>query len=208
MPATQAPPPWKLPADYWKTADVEFLKLMLQLAQERVDEGDQISRRVTERAFTLLSILIPLVSLLIALMAGIVPSGDTGFVAGLKPSAYLVFIPVLACLVLLAIIITPRNYYSLGFSPSESFQAIDASVAADKTMHQRKMLNDVLEHLEVNIQHYDDINARRVGYLKIVYWTLVGWLALVLALLGYNEWHDPYIKTAASTGMVWASWVG
>jgi hypothetical protein len=180
---------WTIDVVGWQQANIKSLRLMVDEANLRLAHQDTISARTSDRAYTLINILIPIIAVLLSLMLGIIPLDERGLLDHLTDTGLVVvFTPVFFALAALIVVVRPGVQYPPGRSPRESFHPgflrqelqIDDP---DPGPPFRSMLLNQLEHMQAEIEKNDQRNRARIRWLGIAIYTLSIWLLLLLAML-------------------------
>lgn len=144
----------------WKTINLPSLEFILREAQTRISFTNDVSSRISNRAYSILTILITLLSVFIGLISSKYQMMNS-FVFLLLLSLVIAFMVAMSLLVSL---ISPRQFYPSGRIPSELNK--EKFYHGDDAL--RLLLINELTNCDSIIRSNNDINEKRARLLKIV----------------------------------------
>lgn len=182
--------PWTLELGNWTEANIQSLELIHRKANDAFDYTINVAEKISARAFTFISILIPIISLIIGLLGKQLFEQDAAPSSLLISVMLLLCIPALSSLAALIWLIFPRKFMGRGREPQHLADAVfiqtdDYSKAEQYTA----LLIGEIEDLQHKIHYNDQINFRRIRILKWVLWVISISLFSSLLLLITSATH-------------------
>ena len=169
----------------WKTANLESLKFILEHGLEHLEQTVEISNKITARAFTILSVLIPVLSVMLGILFNYqFEKTENMPPEGLMIVSVILIFPLLYCLVLLIRLIFPRLIQPLGRPPAE----LDdpdylENPEYNKNQQYLLMIINEIDNCQNKIAFNDASNTKRIKLFKTALWVIVITLALATFLL-------------------------
>ncbi len=161
-----SPQKFKIEVSDWTKINVDNAKFILEEAKTYVKYLSDTSDKITNRAFAILAILIPLTSALIVF------SVNERFkpVIGEKVIFYLMFFVIIGLIAVmfgLSTIVFPRMFMPLGREPKQICTAEFLSVNFDIDLAKLSMILNEIENCQSKVDYNKSQNSRRTKQLKI-----------------------------------------
>ncbi|MCB0768075.1 MAG: hypothetical protein KDB96_16980 [Flavobacteriales bacterium] len=174
---------WKLPAD-WKKAHLGNMLHALDQGEKRLEYSCAVAQRIGQRAFVIITLLMPMLSVLLYLLVTLAQGGKVKDFP-LSIGALMLFVaPVLVMLGYAVWIMFPRSRFAEGRFPSET-------MSADRLVHEeydqdklrKAMVSEELEFLDLSIRKNEAQNATRQKHLKRLIIALCCWFLVTVVCL-------------------------
>lgn len=175
---------FKIQLDNWTNSNLKSLEFIHSRANESLKYTVDIKDAITKRAFTFLSILIPILSLFIGILL-------SPFKPQIPIEKTFLFVAIISCFMLLISIliliflIFPKGFYYLGREPKRIAFA-DVIQEKEDTVEDEPyigLLLSEIEHLQTKIDFNNKVNYNRLKLLKLVIYIVSMSLTLVLVIL-------------------------
>jgi hypothetical protein len=153
--------PWSVPPELIHKITPETVDFYLREAEQLLNEENGISRNITDRAYRILSVLIAVLSALIAFLFSADFTCKQTAMAIIAMTACFIVLPILIYL------IAPRKYYTLGSEPKRFV----TEVWINDTLKHHHQINALkinkIGLLQTKITHTAKLNGFRLVLLKI-----------------------------------------
>lgn len=171
---------WTLNLEYWNETNPETLKYVLQEAQLNLDHTLAENDKLTARAFTLVSIIIPVLSLAIGYMVKDMANTLEERHALLEFLSLIAMSVLSYVLFLLIKIIVPRNIMYSGREPKElvTVDNLQSNELSHSDLYISMLISEV-EWFQARIEHNDYQNELRIEKLN----TAINAISITIACL-------------------------
>jgi len=162
---------WELNLPNWTRANSKSLEFIHSKASESFQYTIEVAEKLSSRAFTLISIIIPVVALILGLISGDVLVNNEEIPKVIKVAASLFCIPAVLSLGILIWMIFPKKFMHPGREPK--LVAIPDHIQGDNYSADEQyisLLIGEIEDLQRKISYNECNNNRRIWALK---WVLI-----------------------------------
>lgn len=166
-----------------KNLDKDAVKFIFESGEKRLKHLLEVSDRTTNRAFTILSGLIPLVAFLLSVLYKHYFGGAAGLLAAeLFWLSWLSLVAALAAMILLTLIVFPRSMHQLGREPKKLL-TVDLLQHEYYTDSYKLLLYIESEELQGRIDYMQRQSNRRVRLFKAALMIIAGYALLCFAAI-------------------------
>lgn len=168
---------WSPYFEYWEDLSVEAAKLIFQQSEKRFLDTVENHKNITTRAYTMLSIIITVLSVLITFFAArLVSISDTNLASVIIACA--VVVAAIWCFVLLVQLIFPRRYMAPGSEPKNLMMENYLSYPKEEQL--LVWLYSEIEQLQIKIDFNESLAETRFKKQETI--IRVGTITLFLVL--------------------------
>lgn len=162
---------WKIELENWKSVDITAANVIYAEANKYLTSTHDVAEKITNRAFNVFVILVPVFSLTFGYLFTLKQSN--GYVNIIYAVGLLV---VVGCSFFLFRVIFPFSFHNPGRKPKELFVS-QFFVLDTKEQHLAIVLNEI-EICQLKIEHNENVNSTRLKTLRNVL-VVLGLTALV-----------------------------
>ena len=174
---------WKLSLENWEGTNVESLKYILQEAQKNLSHTLKENDKLTARGFTLLSIIIPIVSLSLAFLLKDILDAEGQVHHIMRYFVLGTLIILTFCLFFLIRVIFPRNIMYDGREPIDiAPEFLESNELSQEQLYPALLIGEI-EVFQQKIDWNNKQNFRRIKQLKTTIWVISCTLAMVILSL-------------------------
>lgn len=154
---------FEIPVSDWSLVKIENAKFILNEAQNYVKYLSEVSQRITARAFSALTILVPITSALMAfVIREILEHEKINYVVYYS---LVIVITLIYVMYLLGKIVMPRMYMPVGRSPKELCDDNMLGVKDESELSFVALVLNEIEACQVKIDYNEEQNMERKGLL-------------------------------------------
>lgn len=177
---------WKLELSDWTKANLKSLELIHSKANEAFDYTTNVADKISSRAFTFISILVPIISLIIGLLGNQLYGQNEPIPQTVLVVAFIICIPSAMSLAALIWMIFPKRFMHAGREPKKiSIPQVIQDDSFTKEEQYLALLIGEIEGLQKKISTNEKINNKRLEILKWVLRIISISLFISIGLLFY-----------------------
>lgn len=156
---------FKIPVTDWTNVKIENAKFVLAEAKDNLKYLDDQSSRISNRAFSILTVLVPITGALIAFVVGQIMKEAI-------QSAFIIWyvISIIVCLIaimfLLGRLVMPRKFMSLGRPPKDICNDDMLGLSLSKELSMVAIVMNEIENCQQKIEYNEIQNDKRTKLLS------------------------------------------
>lgn len=177
---------WSLEISDWTKSNVKSLELIHTKANEAFNYTTNVADKVSSRAFTFISIIVPIISLIIGLLGNQIVEPTKSIPSTVLIVALIICVPSVLSLGALIWMIFPKKFMHAGREPKKL--AIPQFIQDDNFSSDEQYLSlliSEIEDLQLKIDYNKLINSKRLKVLKWVLRIISASLFLSIIILFY-----------------------
>lgn len=173
---------WRTDIKDWSKINKDLINFYLNQAESELKASLDVHDKVTQRAFTILTILIPILSLSFGYLIRQISEHNTD--KFLLVIAIICLIAVIFALYNLIRLIFPRHWMIIGRQPKEIFVSslVDNDTLTPEQLHIGIVMGEI-ENIQYKIDSNWIQNEERLKILKQVIWIIVSTLIFIIVLI-------------------------
>ena len=158
---------WSLKIPDYRKSNINNLRFIYEEANEALNYSIRKKENVGNRAFTILSYLVPIISLMVGLLWNQVFSIERTMEESTICFLIWAIAPLIIFLALIIWIIFPKNFHPLGFEPKKiNAEEFVYSTKLESIELEKALLINRLKDLQIKLDHNNMDNNRRLFVLK------------------------------------------
>lgn len=175
---------WKPDLKDWKEVDTKSLEFILDQASQYAAHTREVSKRITERAYSLILFIFPLTS--VCVLALTLPDSRAKITIGLVFMSYAIATNLCVCLLFLFQLIFPRFSMSPGRKPRDlaNKSTLEIEGYSHELTHKLLILTQIT-NLEEAINFNETHNNKRLKKIRIVMTILTFMLITIIISLPF-----------------------